>query len=85
MRLVQPKVLVCLGTSAAHSVIGKQVTLKEMRGQIVATPMCSHTIVTAHPAAVLRQPNPEEQKALFSMLVADLRSAANLALLPQHY
>ncbi len=79
MSLVKPKVLLCLGTTAAHSVIGKQVTLKSARGQVISTPMCSQTIVTTHPAAVLRHPDPAAQQAAYAMLVEDLRLAGSLA------
>lgn len=79
MKLVRPRVLLCLGTTAAHSVIGKQVALKNVRGQIISTPMCSKTLVTNHPAAVLRHPDPAARDAAYQALVADLKTAYALS------
>lgn len=83
MKIVRPRVLVCLGSSAAHSVLGRQVTLGQVFDQIIATPLCSQTLVTNHPAAVLRQPDPAKSEATYAQLVRTLRQAATLARTPQ--
>lgn len=78
LQVLQPQVIVCLGVTAAQSILGKKVTLKEMRGQVVSTPHCPNVIVTIHPAAVLRQPDPKAAEESFQQLVTDLRRAADL-------
>lgn len=56
IRLVQPKVLVALGGTAAEGLLGVKQTLGQLRGAV-------HTlggiplVVTYHPAALLRNPN----------------------------
>ena len=50
--------------------IGKQVTLKTTRGQVMETPMCRQTLVTTHPAAVLRNPDPEASAAAYRAWIA---------------
>lgn len=79
MKLLQPKVLLCLGTTAAHSVLGRRVRLKEMLGKTLETPFSPRTIVTYHPAAILRQTTPVEAHRAYNDLKNDLLRAALLA------
>lgn len=56
IEIIQPKMILCLGTTAATSLLGKKESLGSMRnkahqiGEIKA-------VVTYHPAALLRNPN----------------------------
>ncbi len=70
--LIQPKMLVCLGATALHAVIGSMFRISDIRGQIVASPLCEQTMVTWHPAAILRA-LPEQRVAKQQELVEDLR------------
>ena len=78
LRLVQPRVLVCLGTSAALAVRGRLTKLQDVRGQWLELPACARTRVTYHPSAVLRAA-PEERDHVFGALVADLCAAREAA------
>ncbi len=56
MDLIQPKVILCVGKTAGNSLMGKNESLKNMRGffhDFRGIP----TMVTYHPAALLRNPN----------------------------
>jgi DNA polymerase len=75
--LVRPKVLLCLGTTAALAVLGKAVKLKDVRGQVLKTSACDTTFVTTHPSALLRMP-PEAQEAGMALFVADLKRVRQL-------
>lgn len=70
---VRPRMIVCLGVSAARAVIGKEHRLLEQRGQFLAHSM-SGTVVTAtvHPSAILRSPDPETRRHNYDAFVADL-------------
>jgi DNA polymerase len=46
---------------------------------VVQSPISPHVIVTLHPSAVLRSPDPASREARFGRLVADLRLAAGHA------
>jgi uracil-DNA glycosylase family protein len=74
---VKPAIVVCLGATAAQSVIGPQFKLMAQRGQLLATALAAKTIATIHPSAVLRSPDPEGRRAAYEMLVSDLRVVAN--------
>jgi DNA polymerase len=78
---VQPRLVVCLGATAARSVLGPAVRVLRDRGAILDTePLvgAGPTLVTIHPSAVLRAPA-ADRAAAYDGLVADLRVAAGFA------
>ena len=74
VRAIRPAVIVCLGATAAQSVLGPQFKLMQHRGQLVASPLpeARQVVATIHPSSVLRAPDSEGRHAAFEMLVADL-------------
>jgi uracil-DNA glycosylase family protein len=76
LRLVEPRVLVLLGASAAQSLLGSKFRLTQHRGEPLDTPWAPVAFATIHPSAALRAPDSETRHALFDGLVADLRAAA---------
>lgn len=75
LTLLKPDVLVCLGVSAAQSILGKAVTLKEIRGKEIETAACQRTWITTHPSAILRTPDPVHQDQELSRFVEELKRA----------
>jgi DNA polymerase len=73
--LVKPDVLICLGATAAQSLMGTDFRITRQRGQFIATSWCDSTIATFHPSAILRIPDPERRDRMWADLVADLASA----------
>lgn len=73
LRLIHPKILVCLGATAAQSIFGRPVRLGDLRGSFSKTDWSSNTFVTIHPSAVLRQPDRRRQEEELTRLIADLR------------
>jgi uracil-DNA glycosylase len=56
IQLVKPKVILCLGLTAAENLLGTTESLGKLRGRVMqyeGTPL----MVTYHPAALLRNPN----------------------------
>jgi DNA polymerase len=72
--VVKPRVIVCLGVTAAQAVFGKAVRLNEMRGRPWSTSIAPIVFVTVHPSAVLRHPDPVEREREYRGFVEDLRS-----------
>lgn len=69
LSLLRPQVLICLGASAAQSVLGRLVAVERERGYFQSSAFCEKTIVTYHPAALLRaidEKDAEAKKALFT-------------------
>ena len=77
--LVTPKVIVCLGATAARAVLGGPIRVGEYRGRPIPSPRGIPTIVTVHPAYVLRL-HSGEAESVYENLIADIRKAAALAL-----
>jgi uracil-DNA glycosylase len=80
---VSPRVVVCLGGTAAQSLLGPQARVHALRGRILTGHAWAPAVlVTVHPAAVLRAEDPAAQRSAFASLVADLslvhRALANL-------
>ena len=74
IEVVKPRVIVCLGVTAAQAVFGKAVRLNEMRGRPWSTSIAPIVFVTVHPSAVLRHPNAVERDREYGGFVEDLRS-----------
>ncbi len=72
---VKPRVLVCLGATAAQAVLGRDARLQKPRGEMFATPAAERTLITWHPAAILRAPNADEQQRRRNELAEHLRHA----------
>src|ERR1051325_10706110 len=72
---IRPRVVVCLGTTAARAVLGRPITLSKYRGQALRTELVPAVFVTAHPSAILRAPDEESRARGREQLVADLALA----------
>lgn len=76
IEVVKPRVLVCLGATAAQTLLGKDFRVTQMRGRWVDSLLAEKVIATIHPSAVLRAPDPESREQQFNGLVADLEIVA---------
>jgi len=76
LRAVKPRVVVCLGATAAQSVLGSQFKLMAQRGKVLTSELAQTVIATIHPSAALRAPDAEKRRAAYEMLVSDLRVVA---------
>jgi DNA polymerase len=56
IELIKPKVILCLGLTAAQAILKKKDSLTNMRGKIFDFENAK-VMVTYHPAALLRNPN----------------------------
>ncbi|WP_438480350.1 UdgX family uracil-DNA binding protein [Oleiharenicola lentus] len=73
LRLIKPELIVCLGSTAAHSVVGPDVRVLSERGNKLGTEFDVPALITVHPSSLLRQPDPEKKEADFAAFVADLK------------
>ena len=72
---VEPRVLVCLGATAAQALLGRQFRVTRERGRPVDSPLAPAVLATIHPSAVLRADDRERE---FGGLVDDLKVVAEL-------
>ena len=73
VKAVTPRVIVCLGVTAAQSVFGKIVRLNKMRGRSWSTAIGENVFVTVHPSAILRHPEAAQRDEKYRRFVEDLR------------
>ena len=71
--LVQPKLVVALGATAARSLIGKTVTIASVRRRILPLDGTGKLLVTIHPSALLRMQDEADKKREYAAFVADLK------------
>jgi uracil-DNA glycosylase len=78
LAVVAPRVLVCLGATAAQSLLGKQFRVTKERGRWLDSDLAEHVTATIHPSAVLRQRDGESRRRELAGLVADLTLVASV-------
>jgi DNA polymerase len=78
-RLVRPRVIVALGTTAANAVFGKPMPIAKMRQHAVQLPDQAQGLVTYHPSYLLRVPDAAAKAQAYEMFVEDLKFAWALA------
>lgn len=71
LEAIQPKVIVCLGATAAQSVLGRPVRVTQERGIFIRAGGRA-VLVTAHPSAILRLRQENERDAAYRRLVEEL-------------
>ena len=76
IRLVQPEVVVCLGATAAQSIMGKSFRVTKERGRAVRAPNGGTVIATVHPSSVLRAPDADARAQAERDFFADLKKVA---------
>jgi uracil-DNA glycosylase family protein len=78
LAVLQPKVLVALGATAAQALLGRQFRVTKQRGVPVDSDLAPHVVATVHPSSILRQETEDERAAAMKDFVADLKVVANL-------
>jgi DNA polymerase len=75
---VRPQVIVCLGATAAQSLLGGGFRVTQHRGQAVPSSFDARVVPTVHPSSILRARDSETRARELGAFVADLRAAAAL-------
>jgi uracil-DNA glycosylase family 4 len=76
LELVKPKVVVCLGATAAQALLGRGFKVSEQRGQFVEWDRDALVMATVHPSSVLRSPDDVTRRANHRRFVKDLQKVA---------
>jgi len=76
LQILHPEVLICLGATAAKSLLGSKIRIIAQHGQHLNSEWCANTMVTFHPSAVLRAPDAAARRKMGEALLADLKQAA---------
>jgi uracil-DNA glycosylase len=77
--LVKPRVLVCLGATAAQALLGKSFKVSRQRGEFVPSALAPLVTATVHPSSILRAADEASRREEMRRFVEDLaRVAARL-------
>jgi len=76
--VVRPRVLVCLGASAAQALLGRDFRVTRQRGEWFESDLAEHVTATIHPSAILRQRDDESRQREMEAFVRDLKLVASV-------
>lgn len=74
--LVKPRVLVCLGATAAQALLGRTFKVSQQRGRFVPSDLAPLVTATVHPSSILRAPDDDARRLEMKRFVADLAKVA---------
>jgi DNA polymerase len=73
---VKPRIVVCLGSTAAQGLLGRQLRVTKQRGEFFTSDLAPFVTATIHPSAILRAPDDVSREHEFGEFVKDLRAVA---------
>jgi uracil-DNA glycosylase len=76
--LVKPKVIVCLGATAAQALLGPKFRVSTQRGQFIESTLAPYIIATVHPSSILRAPDDESRHLEKRRFIDDLKKVARV-------
>jgi len=77
LEVIEPRVLVCLGATAAQALLGRDFRVSRQRGELVDSDLAEKVIATVHPSSILRA-DAETRDLEYRGLVRDLEVVAKL-------
>jgi len=78
LSVLRPKVLVCLGSTAAQALLGRSFRVTVHRGEWVESTLAPNVLATVHPSSILRAPDEAARAEAMEAFIGDLRPVARL-------
>ena len=78
IEIVKPKVIVCLGATAAQALLGSNFRVSQERGKFIESDLAPYIIATVHPSAILRAPDDETRHEQKRRFIDDLKKVADV-------
>ena len=76
--VVQPRIMVLLGATAAQSAMGPAFRVTKQRGEVLDSPFGVPVVATVHPSSLLRAPDEETRRRETLRFIDDLTRIAPL-------
>jgi DNA polymerase len=73
---VQPTAIVCLGATAAQTLLGRSFRVTQARGKRIASPLAPVVMATIHPSAILRARTDDDREREREAFTTDLARLA---------
>jgi len=74
---LQPKIIVCLGATAAQSLLGRTFRVTQHRGEFLKSDLAPFVMATVHPSSILRAPDEKSRHEAMEQFIADLKKIAH--------
>jgi DNA polymerase len=71
--VLKPEVIVCLGATAAQSLLGRAFRVTERRGERIPHQLAPFVVATVHPSSILRTPDDESRHQEMAKFIDDLK------------
>src|SRR5882757_3702193 len=78
LEALKPKVVVCLGATAAQALLGRDFRVSQRRGEFVESPLAEHVVATVHPSSILRAPDNETRHTEMARFTDELKKIAKM-------
>jgi uracil-DNA glycosylase family protein len=73
LAIVHPRVIVCLGATAAKALLGNSFKVSVDRGRFVSSPLAPLVTATVHSSSILREPDSAARRDAMRAFVGDLK------------
>jgi DNA polymerase len=73
IQVIKPRVIICLGSTAAQAILGPKFRVSTQRGTFVPSPLAPYVTATVHPSSILRAPTDERRREEMARFTADLK------------
>ncbi|HEX8173259.1 MAG TPA: UdgX family uracil-DNA binding protein [Thermoanaerobaculia bacterium] len=73
IRVIKPRAIVCLGSTAAQAIISPKFRVSIQRATFVESDLAEFVTATVHPSSILRAPTDEARRAERERFVEDLK------------
>ena len=73
INVIQPDVIVCMGATAAQSLLGRGFKVSTQRGVFIESPLAPYVMATVHPSSLLRAPDDETRRRETLRFIQDLK------------
>jgi uracil-DNA glycosylase len=70
---LRPKMIVCLGATAAQALLGRAFRVTQHRGEFLKSTLAPHVMATVHPSSILRAPDEATREDEMKKFIADLK------------
>jgi uracil-DNA glycosylase family protein len=78
IKAVNPMLIVCLGATAAQSLLGSAFRVTQQRGELIEAPGLPPIVATVHPSSILRAQDEESRVREKRLFIDDLKGVAKL-------
>jgi DNA polymerase len=77
LKVIHPRILICLGATAAQSLLGREFRVSRSQGKVFESTWAPWTMATLHPSALLRMPGGDLRDKSMAEFEANLRLVAD--------